>query len=153
VGQRKQLWVLLLFFVIVGLFSGLAIWQINQSQQKERDLARSKTELEQTNQQLKLLKDQNTASITSRGKLQKELTAAKKQLETFQKQGIALETQFKAAQAQNIGLVSENSTLKARLSVAEKQLVLLQQNPKPVSSGLKPSPKENSRTIPNFLNP
>jgi chromosome segregation ATPase len=153
VGQRKQLWVLLLFFAVVGLFTGFAIWQISQSQQKERDLARVKTDLEQTTQQLQLLKDQNTASITARGKLQKDLAAAKKQLDTFQKQGIALETQFKAAQAQNLNLVSENSTLKARLSVAEKQLQLLQQNPRPASSGAKPSQKVDSGTIPNFLKP
>lgn len=150
-GQRKQLWVLLLFFAVVGLFSGFAIWQISQSQQKDRDLARVKTDLEQTTQQLQLLKEQNTASIMSRSKLQKDLTAAKKQLETLQKQGLALEDQLKTAQAQNSTLVSENATLKIRLSVTEKQLESLQQSLRPASGGGRAAPAAG--TTPNFLRP
>lgn len=150
-GQRKQLWILLSFFAVVGLFSGLAIWQISQLQQKDRDLARAKTELDQANQQMQLLKDQNTATINSRGKLQKDLAAVKKQANTFQQKGIAIEQQLKTAQTQNSTLITENSTLKVRLSLMEKQLGSLQQSLKVKPAATKPSPTVT--TEPNFLNP
>lgn len=148
-GQRKLLWTLLLFFAVAGLFSGFAIWQISQAQQKERDLARVKNELEQTTQQMKILKEQNTAAITVRGKLQKDLADAKKQLLTFQQQGANLAQQLKVEQTQKSALASENSTLKIKLSVAEKQLESLQQ-----SFGVSPSrakPAAKPATTPNFL--
>jgi chromosome segregation ATPase len=149
VGQRKQLWILLSFFAVVGLFTGLAIWQISQLQQKDRDLARAKTELEQTNQQMQLLKDQNTATITSRGKLQKDFAAAKKQLATFQQKGLAIEQQLKAAQAQNTALISDNAKLNVELSFAKKQLESLQQSLKVNAAGTKSAP--TVKTEPNFL--
>ncbi len=141
-GQRKQLWILLSFFAVVGLFTGLAIWQISNLQQKDRDLARTKTELDQTTQQMQLLKDQNTATITSRGKLQKDFAAAQKQLATFQQKGLAIEQQLKTAQAQNSALISENATLKVRLSLTEKQLESLQQSLKAKPATTKSSPTE-----------
>jgi chromosome segregation ATPase len=144
VGQRKQLWILLSFFAVVALFSGLAIWQIGNLQQKDRDLARAKTELEQANQQMQLLKAQTTATLTSRGKLQKDLAAAQKQLATFQQKGLAIEQQLKTAQVQNSTLISENSTLKVRLSLAEKQLESLQQSLKVKPAGAKPAPTANT---------
>jgi chromosome segregation ATPase len=149
VGQRKQLWILLSFFAVVGLFSGLAIWQISNLQQKDRDLARAKTELDQVTQQMQLLKDQNTATITSRGKLQKDLASAQKQLTTFQQQGLAIQQQLKTAQAQNSTLISENATLKVRLSLTEKQLESIQKSLNFKSSSTKPSPTVS--TEPNFL--
>ena len=148
-GQRKQLWILLSFFAVVGLFSGLAIWQISNLQQKDREVARAKTELEQATQQMQLLKNQNTATITSRGKLQKDFAAAQKQLTTFQQKGLAIEQQLKTAQAQNSTLISENSTLKVRLSLAEKQLESLQQSLKIKPAATKSTPTVN--TEPNFL--
>ncbi|WP_404789596.1 hypothetical protein [Altericista sp. CCNU0014] len=148
-GQRKLLWILLLFFAVAGLFSGFAIWQISQSQQKERDLARVKTELEQATQQMQILKEQNTASIAARGKLQKDLMAAKKQLTTFQQQGTDLLQQLKVEQTQKSALASENSTLKIKLSVAEKQLESLQQSLGAVPS--RPKPMTKPTTTPNFL--
>jgi DNA repair exonuclease SbcCD ATPase subunit len=149
VGQRKLLWILLLFFAVAGVFSGFAIWQISQAQQKERDLARAKVELEQTTQQMQILKEQNTASITARGKLLKDLTEAKKQLKTMQQQGLTLEQQLKVEQTQKSALASENSTLKIKLSVAEKQLESLQQSFGVGSGRAKPLPKP--ATTPNFL--
>ncbi len=148
-GQRKLLWILLLFFAVAGLFSGFAIWQMSQAQQKERDLARAKAELEQTTQQMQILKEQNTASITARGKLQKDLAETKKQSKTFQQQSASLEQQLKIEQTQKSALASENSTLKIKLSVAEKQLESLQQSFGVSPSRSKPLPKPV--TTPNFL--
>lgn len=149
-GQRKQLWMLLLVFAGVGLFSGLAIWQISQLQQKDRDLSRVKTELEQTKQQMQLLQDNNKATIVARGKLQKELAAVKKQAATFQQQGLAIEKQLKEAQvqfktAQDIAnkLNAENITLKT-------QLEAIQKTPKSEGSTTKSSSK--ATTTPDFFN-
>jgi chromosome segregation ATPase len=156
VGQRKQLLMLLLIFAGVGLFLGLAIWQISQLQQKDRDLARVKSELDQTKQQIKLLQDNNKATIVARGKLQKDLVAAKKQLTTFQQQGLAIEQQLKAAQALNSKLVTENSTLLVRLSDREKQLASLQQSLRTIpgsGTGTRPAPNSAATTTPNFLRP
>jgi cytochrome oxidase assembly protein ShyY1 len=150
VGQRKQLWMLLLVFAGVGLFSGLAIWQISQLQQKDRDISRVKTELEQTKQQMQLLQENNKATIVARGKLQKELAAAKKQAATFQQQGLAIEKQLREAQvqfktAQDIAnkLNAENITLKTQLEAAQR-------TPKP-EGGTTKSPSKAS-TTPNFFN-
>jgi uncharacterized protein YhaN len=150
VGQRKQLWMLLLIFAGVGLFSGLAIWQISQLQQKDRDLSRVKTELEQTKQQMQLLQDNNKATIMSRGKLQKELAAVKKQATTFQQQGLAIEKQLREMQvqlknAQDIAnkLNADNITLKTQLEAALK-------TPKPEGATTR-SPSKAS-TTPNFFN-
>lgn len=96
-GQRKQLWILLSVFVGMGLFAGLTMWQISQFQLKDRDIARVKTELEQTKQQIQILQDTNKAAISSRGKLQKDFTAAQKLLTTFQQKGQALEKQLSEA--------------------------------------------------------
>ncbi len=148
-GQRKQLWILLSFFAVVGLFSGLAIWQIGNLQQRDRELARAKTELEQSTQQMQLLKDQNTASITTKGKLQKNLAAAQKQLTTFQQKGIAIEQQLKTAQAQNSTLITENAKLNVELSTTKKQLASLQQSLSVKPAATKSAPTVN--TEPNFL--
>jgi chromosome segregation ATPase len=149
VGQRKQLWILLSFFGVVTLFSGLAIWQIGNLQQKDRELARAKTQLEQTTQQMQLLNNQNTASITSKGKLQKNLAAAQKQLTDFQKKGIAIEQQLKTAQAQNGVLITENAKLNVELSTTKQQLASLQQSLSVKPAATKATPTVN--TEPNFL--
>jgi septal ring factor EnvC (AmiA/AmiB activator) len=150
VGQRKQLWMLLPVFVGMGLFAGLTMWQISQFQQKDRDIARVKTELEQTKQQMQLLQENNKATIVARGKLQKDLAAVKKQATTFQQQGLAIEKQLKEAQvqlktAQDIAnkLNAENINLKTQLEAALK-------TPKPEGGAAK-SPSK-ATTTPNFLN-
>lgn len=133
VARRNQLWILLSFFVCVGLFSGLAIWQISQFQQKERELARARNELKQTTDQMQVLKAQNTAALSSKGKLQKDLATVKKQLATVQQQGAVLEQQFKTLQGESSTLAAENSTLKVKLAAAERQITVLQQALKPAA--------------------
>jgi uncharacterized membrane-anchored protein YhcB (DUF1043 family) len=112
VAQKNQLWILLGFFGMIGLFAGLAIWQINQSQQRDRELSKVKTELEQTTQQLKILKAQNATSISDKGKLIKDVTMSKKLLTDFQQKGLKLEQQLKAAQDMLTKVADENSKLK-----------------------------------------
>lgn len=131
ITRRNQLWILLSFFACAGLVTGLTIWQISRYQEKERELARIQNELKQATDQLKVLKDQNTVALTSRGKLQKDLTESKKQLATFLQQGVALEQKFKVLQDENSKLITENSTLKAKLTTAVQQISALQQEPKP----------------------
>jgi uncharacterized protein YhaN len=150
VGQRKQLWMLLLVFAGVGLFSGLAIWQISQLQQKDRDLSRVKTELEQTKQQIQLLQENNKATIVARGKLQKDLAAVKKQATTFQQQGLAIEKKLIEAQvqiktAQDIAnkLNAENITLKTQLEAIQKT---------PKSEGPTTKSPSKATTTPDFFN-
>lgn len=133
-ARRNQLVILLLFFGLIGIFSGVAIWLMSQSQQKERDLIRVQSELTQTTQQMQILKEQNTAAFTTRGKLQKDFTTLKKQLDNANKQGIALEQKLKAVQAQFIALATENSSLKVKLTETEQQLTTLRQSFKPTPS-------------------
>jgi cytochrome oxidase assembly protein ShyY1 len=150
VAQRKQIGILLLVFTGVGLFCGLALWQINQLQQKDRDLSRVKTELEQSRQQVQLLQDNNKATIVDRGKLQKDLAAVKKQAATFQQQGLAIEKQLKESQiqlktAQDMAnkLNADNVLLKTQLDAASK-------SPKAEGGAAKSSSK--ATITPNFFN-
>jgi type II secretory pathway pseudopilin PulG len=131
VNSKNQLWILLAFFALIGVFSGLAIWQINQSQQKERELTRAKTQLQQIAQQMQVLKEQNATALSDKGKLIKDLGAAKKQLTTFQQKGIELEQRFKAAQDTLTKLATENSNLKIQLAETSKKGTTFQQAPTP----------------------
>jgi chromosome segregation ATPase len=140
VTSKNQLWILLAFFALIGVFSGLAIWQINQSQHRERELTRTKTQLQQIAQQMQVLKEQNAAAQSDKGKLIKDLTVAKKQLTTFQQKGLELEQRFKAAQDTLTKLATENSNLKLQMSeTAKKRTTALQQIP--TSSTLNGPPK------------
>jgi DNA anti-recombination protein RmuC len=140
VTSKNRLWILLAFFALIGVFSGLAIWQINQSQQRERELTRTKTQLQQIAQQMQVLKEQNAAAQSDKGKLIKDLTVAKKQLTTFQQKGLELEQRFKAAQDTLTKLATENSNLKLQMSeTAKKRTATLQQIP--TSSTLNGPPK------------
>jgi DNA anti-recombination protein RmuC len=140
VTSKNQLWILLAFFALIGVFSGLAIWQINQSQQRERELTRTKTQLQQIAQQMQVLKEQNAAAQSDKGKLIKDLTVAKKQLTIFQQKGLELEQRFKAAQDTLTKLATENSNLKLQMSeTAKKRTTTLQQIP--TSSTLNGPPK------------
>jgi predicted nucleic acid-binding Zn-ribbon protein len=121
-ARRNQLLILLLFFGLIGIFSGVAIWQMNQSQQRERNLLQVKTELDQTNQQMQILKQQSNAALSTRSKLQKDLLTLKKQLDIANQRGTALEQNLKTAQTQSSALATENSSLKAKLAAAERQL-------------------------------
>jgi chromosome segregation ATPase len=130
VTSKNQLWILLAFFASIGVFSVLAIWQINQSQQRERELTRTKTQLQQISQQMQVLKEQNAAAQLDKGKLIKDLTVAKKQLTTFQQKGLELEQRFKAAQDTLTKLATENSNLKIQMSeTAKKRTTTLQKIP------------------------
>jgi DNA anti-recombination protein RmuC len=130
VTSKNQLWILLAFFASIGVFSGLAIWQINQSQQRERELTRTKAQLQQIAQQMQVLKEQNAAAQSDKGKLIKDLTVAKKQLTTFQQKGLELEQRFKAAQDTLTKLATENSNLKIQMSeTAKKRTTTLQKTP------------------------
>jgi chromosome segregation ATPase len=153
VGQRKQLWILLLVFAGVGLLSGLAIWQISQLQQKDRDLARVKTELEQSKQQVQLLQDNNKATIVSRGKLQKDLAAVKKQAATFQQQGLAIEKQLKVTQDQLKSAQDIANKLNAEKVLLKTQLDSIQQTIKAGGGGGTAKPASKATTTPNFINP
>jgi type II secretory pathway pseudopilin PulG len=126
---KNKLWILLAFFAVIGIFSGLAIWQINQSQQKERELTRTKTDLQQMAQQMQVLKEQNAAALSDKSKLIKDLTVAKNQLTTFQQKGIELEQRFKAAQNTLSKLAAENSNLRIQMSETAKKRTPLQQIP------------------------
>jgi type II secretory pathway pseudopilin PulG len=126
---KNKLWILLAFFAVIGIFSGLAIWQINQSQQKERELTRTKTDLQQMAQQMQVLKEQNAAALSDKSKLIKDLTVAKNQLTTFQQKGIELEQRFKAAQNTLSKLAAENSNLRIQMSETAKKRTSLQQIP------------------------
>lgn len=149
-GQRKQLWMLLLIFAGVGLFSGLAIWQISQLQQKDRDLSRVKTELEQTKQQIQLLQDNTKATIVARGKLQKELAAIRKQATTFQQQGQAIEKKFLEAQIQLKNAQDIVNKLNADNLTLKTQLEAIQKAPKPEGGTTKSSSK--ATLTPNVFN-
>jgi septal ring factor EnvC (AmiA/AmiB activator) len=150
VGQRKQLWILLSVFVGVGLFAGLTMWQISQMQQKDRDIARVKTELEQTKQQIQLLQDTNKAAISSRGKLQKDFTAAQKLLTTFQQKGQALEKQLKDTQEQLKGAQDVANKLNAEKVLLKTQLDSIQQSLKAGgSSGGEKKPSSKATLTPN----
>ncbi len=128
---KNKLWILLAFFAVIGIFSGLAIWQINQSQQKERELTRAKADLQQIAQQMQVLKEQNAAALSDKSKLIKDLTAAKQQLTIFQQKGIELEQRFKATQATLSKLAAENSNLRIQMSETAKKRPILQQTPTP----------------------
>jgi type II secretory pathway pseudopilin PulG len=129
VTPKNKLWILLAFFAVIGIFSGLAIWQINQSQQRDRELTRAKTDLQQIAQQMQVLKEQNAAALSDKGKLIKDLTAVKNQLTTFQQKGIELEQRFKAAQDTLSKLAAENSNLRIQLAETAKKRTTLQQIP------------------------
>jgi chromosome segregation ATPase len=149
-ARRTQLVILLSFFGLIGIFAGVAIWLMNQSQQKERDLMRVQSELTQTTQQMQILKEQNTAALTTRSKLQKDFATLKKQLDNANKQGLALEQKLKAVQAQFTVLATENSSLKVKLSATEQQLATLRQSFKPASS---PTPAEPTTFTPPKATP
>ncbi|HEY9824566.1 MAG TPA: hypothetical protein V6D19_03900 [Stenomitos sp.] len=140
--QRNQLWILLLFFVVVGVFSGVAIWQINQMQQTERELARVRNDLAQATQQTKILREQTATTLTAKSKLQKNFDTAKKQLAEAIKQGIALENQLKTVQTQSTALSAENSSLKVKLAAAERQIAALEKSIKSTASTSKKADAE-----------
>jgi uncharacterized protein YhaN len=149
VGQRKQLGILLLVFAGVGLLAGLALWQISQLQQKDRDLARVKTELEQAKQQVQLLQNSNKATIVSRGKLQKDLAAAKKQAATFQQQGQAIEKQLRETQVQLKLAQDTANKLNADNVLLKTQLEAIPKTSK--SEGGKAKAPSKATTTPNFF--
>ncbi|MGB8700262.1 MAG: hypothetical protein WCD18_12670 [Thermosynechococcaceae cyanobacterium] len=142
-AQKQQLWFLLLFFAVIGLFSGFAIWQISRSQEQQRELSRTKTDLEQTQQQMKILKDQSGAALIAKNKIQKDLEALRKKFNEAQQQKLSLEQQLQTFQAQSSTLATENSTLKIKLTAAEQQIKTLQQafKPTPAPSPKTPAPK------------
>ena len=141
-ARRNQLVILLLFFCLIGIFSGVAIWFINQSQQKERDLLRAQSDLEQTAQQMQILKEQNISAITTRTKLQKDLTILKKQLDLASKQNASLGQMLKEAQTKSSALATDNSGLKVKLAATEQQLTALRQSFRPATSipAISPTP-------------
>jgi hypothetical protein len=130
-ARRNQLVILLVFFCLIGIFSGVAVWLINQSQQKERDLLRTQSDLQQTAQQMKILKEQNISALTTRSKLQNENITLKKKLDLAIKQGISLEQKLKDAQTQLSASTTENSSLKIKQAAAEQQIAALRQSFKP----------------------
>jgi cytoskeletal protein RodZ len=136
-ARRNQLVILLVFFCLVGIFAGVAIWLMSQSQQKERDLLRAQSDLEQTSQQMQILKEQNVSALTTRSKLQKDNTTLKKQLDLTTKQEVSLELKLKDAQTQLSTLATENSSLKVKLAAAEQQLTALKQSFKPSAAPTK----------------
>jgi type II secretory pathway pseudopilin PulG len=127
-ARRNQLVILVVFFCLIGIFSGVAIWLMSQSQQKERDLLRAQSDLEQTTQQMQILKEQNVSALTTRSKLQKDNITLKKQLDLANKQGLALELKLKDAQTITSTLAKDNSGLKVKLASAEQQLTALKQS-------------------------
>lgn len=130
-ARRNQLVILLVFFCLIGIFSGVAIWLISQSQQKERDLLRTQSDLQQTAQQMQILKEQNISALTTRSKLQNENITLKKKLDLAIKQGVSLEQKLKDAQTQLSTVATENSNLKIKQAAAEQQLAALKQSFKP----------------------
>jgi type II secretory pathway pseudopilin PulG len=130
-ARRNQLVILLVFFCLIGIFSGVAIWLISQSQQKERDLLRTQSDLQQTAQQMQILKEQNISALTTRSKLQNENITLKKKLDLAIKQGISLEQKLKDAQTQLSTVATENSNLKIKQAAAEQQITALQKSFKP----------------------
>jgi predicted nucleic acid-binding Zn-ribbon protein len=130
-ARRNQLVILVVFFCLIGIFSGVAIWLISQSQQKERDLLRSQSDLQQTAQQMQILKEQNVSAIATRSKLQKDVTTLKKQLDLANKQNVSLGQMLKEAQTKSSALATDNSGLKVKLATAEQQLTALRQSFKP----------------------
>ena len=137
-ARRNQLLILLLFFGLVGIFSGIVVWQMNQSQQRERGLMQAQTDLEQTNQQMQILKEQSNAALTTRSKLQKDLANMKKQLDTANQKGATLEQNLKTAQSQSSALATENSSLKTQLGAAKQELAAVKDS---VGSLSKPGTK------------
>lgn len=138
-ARRNQLVILLLFFCLIGIFSGVAIWLISQSQQKERDLLRVQSDLEQTSQKMQILTEQNKSSLTTQSKLQNSVKTLKKQLDITTKQNAAQMQMLKEAQTKNSALVTENSNLSVKLSATERQLAALQQSFKPGSTSTTPA--------------
>jgi type II secretory pathway pseudopilin PulG len=130
-ARRNQLVILLVFFCLIGIFSGVAIWLMSQSQQKERELLRTQSDLQQTAQQMQILKEQNISALTTRSKLQNENKALKQKLDLAIKQGISLEQKLKDAQTQLSASTTENSNLKIKQAAAEQQLAALKQSFKP----------------------
>lgn len=125
-ARRNQLVILLLFFGLIGIFSGVAIWLMSQSQQKERDLLQVQSELEQTKQKMQILNEQNVAALTNRSKLQKDVTMLKKQLDLISKENVSLRLAVKDSQTRFSALATDNSSLKVRLAATEQQLALKQ---------------------------
>jgi septal ring factor EnvC (AmiA/AmiB activator) len=125
-ARRNQLVILLLFFGLIGIFSGVAIWLMSQSQQKERDLLQVQSELEQTKQKMQILNEQNVAALTNRSKLQKDVTTLKKQLDLISKENVSLRLAVKDSQTRFSALATDNSSLKVRLAATEQQLALKQ---------------------------
>jgi septal ring factor EnvC (AmiA/AmiB activator) len=130
-ARRNQLVILLLFFCLSGIFSGVAIWLISKSQDKERDLLRVQSDLEQTSQQMQILKEQNKSALTIQSKLQNDVKTLKKQLDFTTKQNAAQVQMLKEAQTKNSALATVNSDLSVKLSATERQLTTLQQSFKP----------------------
>ncbi len=146
-ARRNQLVILVVFFCLIGVFSGVAIWLISQSQQKERDLIRTQSDLEQTAQQMQILKEQNISAITTRSKLQNENTTLKKKLDLAIKQGISVEQKLKDAQTQLSTVTTENSSLKIKQAAAEQQIAALKQSFKPSAT----APSKSIAPVPETL--
>jgi chromosome segregation ATPase len=146
-ARRNQLLILLLFFGLVGIFSGIIVWQLNQSQQRERSLMQVQTDLEQTNQQMQILKQQSNAALATRSKLQKDLANMKKQLDAANQRSATLEQNLKTAQSQSSGLATENSSLKTQLGATRQELAVMKESIGNTSK----SGASNSRAKPGSL--
>jgi septal ring factor EnvC (AmiA/AmiB activator) len=133
-ARRNQLVILLLFFCLIGIFSGVAIWLISQSQQKERDLLQVQSDLEKTSEKMQILTEQNKSALTSQSKLQNQVKILTKQLDVTTKQNAAQAQMLKEAQTKNSALATVNSDLSVKLSATERQLTALQQSFKPTSA-------------------
>ena len=127
-ARRNQLLILLLFFGLVGIFSGIIVWQLNQSQQRERSLMQAQTDLEQTNQQMQILKQQSNSALATRSKLQKDLTNMKKQLDAANQRSATLEQNLKTAQSQSSALATDNSLLKTQFAAAKQELAAVKES-------------------------
>jgi flagellar biosynthesis chaperone FliJ len=140
-----------ILFLIVGASAGFAIWQMSETQKQQRDLSSVKTTLDQSNQQLKFLKQENEAALKVRTKLQKDLQASQKQVGDAKKQITVLQQQFVDAQNKVNMLANENGNLKAQLVTAQQQLSAfgkLRSTTAPVQKIDTPAATNNSNFIP-----
>lgn len=149
-GQRKQLWILLSVFVGMGLFAGLAMWQISQLQQKDRAFSRVKIELDQVKKQLESSRNSQNGLVTSQAKLQKQLIASQQKGAALDKQHQADNTKLleavKLQDKYNALVETHNKLTKESQDLAEKYNALLKESQKKSPEGdsaLKPFPKGN----------
>jgi septal ring factor EnvC (AmiA/AmiB activator) len=154
VGQRKQLWILLSVFVGMGLFAGLTMWQISQTQQKDRAFSQVKIELDQVKKQLESSRSSQNGLVASQAKIQKQLTVAQQKRAELEKQHQVDNTKLLEAsklQDKYNDLVGEhNKLIKERQDLAEKYNALLKESQKNSSgaSGSAKSSTKDTLTIP-----